>query len=182
MKIYDENQFTKSKLDETKREYSLGLEDENKYNPHIALKAFKKVVSYALIRLEKSDKDKFIINSIPFPLLGLKKPVLWVYPVYMNDEVDGDVAYIKFYAAADMDNGDPDDIAKLYKLFPDKYIKEIKKLFYYNYVTKRGNLKNTSDACSINIDTEGSRHSVGFDSFSDTLDSIEIRITIKLKL
>ena len=62
MKIYDENQFTKSKLDETKRVYSLGLEDENKYNPHIALKAFKKVVSYALNRLEKSDKDKFIIN------------------------------------------------------------------------------------------------------------------------
>ena len=42
MKIYDENRFTKSKLDGTKREYSLGLEDENKYNPHIALKAFKK--------------------------------------------------------------------------------------------------------------------------------------------
>ena len=28
MKIYDENQFTKSKLDETKREYSLGLESD----------------------------------------------------------------------------------------------------------------------------------------------------------
>ena len=182
MKIYDENQFIKSKLDERERDDSLGLEDENKYNPHIALKAFKKVVTYALNRIEKSDKDKFIINSIPFPLLGLKKPILWVYPVYMNDKVDGDVMYIKFYAAADMDNSDPDDIAKLYKLFPDKYKKEIEKLFYYNYVTKRGNLKYTGDACSINIDTEGSRHSSGLDSFNDSLDSIEIRITIKLKL
>ena len=75
-----------------------------------------------------------------------------------------------------------DDIAKLYKLFPDKYKREIEKLFYYNYVTKRGNLKYTGDACSINIDTEGSRHSSGLDSFNDSLDSIEIRITIKLKL
>ena len=73
MKIYDENQFTKSKLDETKREYSLGLEDENKYNPHIGLKAFKKVVSYALFRLEKSDKDKFIIDY------GCNKAVLTKY-------------------------------------------------------------------------------------------------------
>ena len=157
------------------------MEDENKYNPHIALKAFKKVVSYALIRLEKSDKDKFIINSIPFPLLGLMKSVLWVYPVYMNDKVDGDVAYIKFYASASTDDN-PNDVEKLCKLFPSKYKEEIKKLFYYNYVTKRGNLKKTDDACSVVIDTEESRRSVGSDGFSDTVDSIEIRITIKLKL
>ena len=178
MKIYDENQFTKSKLDE--RGNSLGLEDENKYNPHIALKAFKKVVIYALNKIEKTDKDKFYIYG-SFPLLGLKKSEILVKPIYMNDKVDDDVMYIKFYAHADMDN-DPDDITKLYKLFPDKYKREIKELFYYNYITKRSNLKKTDDACSIAIDTEGSRHSVGFDSFNDTLDSIEIRITIKLKL
>ena len=181
MKIYDENQFTKSKLDERERGNTLGLEDENNYNPHIALKAFKKVVIYALNRIEKTNKDKFIINSIPFPLLGLKKSTLWVYPVYMNDEVDGDVMYIKFYACASMDDN-PNDVEKLYKLFPSKYKGEIKKLFYYNYVTKRGDLKKTDDACSIVINTEESRHSAGFDRFNDTLDSIEIRITIKLKL
>lgn len=178
MKIYDENQFTKFKQLE---DNSLGLEDENKYNPHIALKAFKKVVIYALNRIEKTGKDKFIIDNVPFPLLGLKKSELWVYPMFMNDKIDGDIMYIKFHACAYMD-GDPGDIVKLHKLFPEEHKKEIEKLIYYNYITKRGNLKNTNDGCHVSIKTEESRRGVGIDRFVDTLENIEINITLKLKL
>ena len=60
MKIYDENQFTKSKLDEREREARLGLEDENNTNTMRVEKEFVKQILKGVKGPNKSVGDVIV--------------------------------------------------------------------------------------------------------------------------
>ena len=61
MKIYDENQFTKSKLDERERGNSLGLEETNVHSTSVeqGYNCILNLINYGLKELEKSEPDKY---------------------------------------------------------------------------------------------------------------------------